>query len=653
MTESNQRKLDPRLRRQMHAFDQPARLLNDLRSDLTMATTADAPAAEALTADAVSPALLTRRVLVTLDGDVPDDLADLDWSCIADRYYAVDIPLARLDALRDAEAVRFVEAARGYFPFLDTSLGEVRADAVHAPEDGTPGATGEGVVVGIIDSSLDVTLDDFRNEDGTTRVAFLWDQNLTPQGDESSPEGYTFGVEYDRDAIDAALAADAPGQIRHRWEAGSHGTHVAGIAAGNGRSADDAFPAGQYVGVAPGATLIFVAPRFDGGVGTFTDSASVARAIAYVFERAAQLGMPAVINMSLGQNGGSHDGESTVERAIDRLLDVPGRAFVSAAGNEHIWRGHASGRLVTGETRTLQWRVGGGLPLPWGEVLPEGELGDFSVNEMEIWYGSRDRFRVRLLAPSGHATDWVVPDESALPFALPNGNEVFIDSERFTVLNGDARIYIEVSPVDDFVERGIWQVEIEALEARDGDFDAFIERDARRRWVRLRDGRVVDNRYADQSFFGGDDFDPTVTLGTPATARRSIAVANYDNESQVINPSSSRGPTRDGRAKPEIAAPGTGIVASNADGGQPDPRDASQRVPMRVSKDGTSMAAPHVAGAIALMLERDPRLTVEQIRKILIAAAAPSPTGLTVFDPAWGYGRLDVRRAVDLVDGGV
>ena len=410
---------------------------------------------------------------------------------------------------------------------------------------------------------------------------------------------------------------------------------MAGIAAGNGRAFDTNFPVDTFVGAAPGSTIVFVQPSAADATSTFTDSVHVTEAIAYVFEKAAQLDMPCVINMSLGQNGGSHDGESLVERAIDRLLEQPGRAMVVAAGNEHIWRGHASGTLATGQTRTLQWRVGGGLPLPGGGQLPAG-FGDFTPNEMEVWFSSRDRFRVRVTAPSGEQTPAVEPGETVV-HQFANGDVAFLDSERFTVLNGDARLYIELSPGNNNrVATGVWQVAIEAVEARDGRFDAWIERDARR----------SSNNFADQSFFVGTDFDPVMTLGTPATNRRGIAVANYDHVAQAVNSSSSRGRTRDGRSKPEVAAPGTNIRSCHSLGGRPNGAGVH---PMRVSMSGTSMSAPHVAGIAALMLEKNPRLTAAQTSKILIASAT-APAGITPFDVGFGFGRVDAEAAVALVE---
>jgi subtilisin family serine protease len=262
---------------------------------------------------------------------------------------------------------------------------------------------------------------------------------------------------------------------------------------------------------------------------------------------------------------------------------------------------------------------------------------------MEIWYSSRDRFEVRVIDPAGHTTPFAVPDGPPVDHPLPGGNRVFIESERFTIMNGDARVYIEVSPdaaAPPIVTAGIWQVEIHATEARDGRFDAWIERDV----------RDPQNGFADQSIFEGIDFDPAMTLGTPATTRRAIAVASYQHTvtPPVASRFSSRAPTRDGRLKPDLAAPGEPIRSSNSQGGRPDPSAPGTLFPMRVVKSGTSMAAPHVAGTCALLLERDPRLTASQIAKILIASVRPHPGG-SRFDATLGFGLLDVLQALSLV----
>ncbi|MDX1396196.1 MAG: S8 family peptidase [Gemmatimonadota bacterium] len=567
--------------------------------------------------------------------EIPEGFSEYSWTRLADGFYSLTVPVMALPDLGGDANVRYVEARRKMMPALGSSIGETRADEVHTPPAGN-GFDGTGVIVGIIDYGLDFTLDDFRNADGSTRVAFLWDQGLTAASGESPPNGFSYGVEYDGASIDAALATTDPfSSVRHQVGESDHGTHVAGIAAGNGRSGDADFPAGDFVGAAPGSRIIFVQPSTTDQQTSFTDSVHVAEAIAYIFQKAADLGQPCVINMSLGQNGGSHDGESVVERGVDRMLDVPGRLFVLAAGNEHIWRGHASGTLQTGDTHSLQWKFGGELPLPGGGQLPPG-FGDFTPNEMEVWYSSRDQLRVRVIDPNGDATSLVDPGDSVLE-TLPSGDEVFIDSERFTALNGDAQIYIEVSPGNSqLIDTGTWQVELTSIESIEGRFDAWIERDVRR----------PNNRFADQSFFVGADFDGRMTLGTPATCRLGVAVANYNHSTQSPNDSSSRGPTRDGRRKPEIAAPGTNILSSNSLGGRTDAD--GNTIPMRVSMSGTSMAAPHVTGIAALLLEVEADLTASQLRALLMAGATPVGGMVQPFDEAWGHGRVDAVRSRDL-----
>ena len=578
----------------------------------------------------------TTRVLVRVAGTPPTDaVRGSVWTLIADGIHAVRLPVAELETLAAHPQVQFVEAARLLGPQLVTSVPATRADRLHTATPTRPALTGAGVAVGIIDFGLDFTLDDFRRPDGTTRVAFIWDQALTPQAGERAPAGFSRGVEYDVDAIDEALKAPDPfAVVRHEPEPASHGTHVAGTAAGNGRSTDATFPAGSHIGTAPDATIIYVQPDTGGGSGSFTDSVAVAEAIAYVYGKATELGLPCVINMSLGQNGGSHDGESVVEQAVDRLLETPGRAFVHAAGNEHVWRGHASGTLTTGTVRTLQWRTGGGLPLGGGAPLPAGP--DRTVNELEVWYSPRDEVHVRLISPTGATTPVVAPGQTAA-LDLPGGNRAFVDSERFSPLNGDARIFVSVDRgTASRVAGGTWQVELRAVQARSGRFDAWIERDARDRT----------NDFADQSFFVGTDFDPVMTLGTPATSRRGISVANYDHVTTAPSASSSRGRTRDGRDKPEVAAPGTNIVSSCALGGRPDGAGGTHRV--RTTMSGTSMAAPHVSGIVAQLLQRDPDLSAAQVRAALVASADPPP-GVGVFDAAWGYGRVDAEEAARLL----
>ena len=622
--------LDPRLRR----------LVSSLTADAAVALRDPDVSLQWVTAalpvvGGTDPRDVFKRVVVQLNQDqIPERFASLHWNRVIHRTYTVNVPLSELADLGGDPGVKFVEAGREIAAALDTSREAIRARPEDLPAD--TGYDGAGVVIGVIDWGCDFTLDDFRDDAGS-RIEFLWDQSLQPQPGEHSPVGFGYGVEYNKAAINRALRTPTPFEVvRHTPDPSSHGTHVLGVAAGNGRSSDHEYPADRFVGVAPAASLVFVQPARSKAAEALTDSTRVVDAVSYIFEKARALRRPCVVNLSLSQNGGSHDGESLVERIIDQFLEEPGRAFVVVAGNEHVWRGHASGTVAAGAPRVLHWKVGGGLG-PDGTVQPEGP--DRTANEMEIWYSSEDRFRVTVADPSGTVVGELEPDDAPLDRALDDGNQVFIDSERFTALSGDARIFIELHPGTSGkkeVRGGVWTVTLEpAGEVRNGRFHAWIERDR----------RSPANNYADQSYFAAADATAEATVGTPGTARRSICVASYDHRAAaaVPHPASGRGPTRDGRRKPDVAAPGVAIVSSAALGGRPAAPGAR---PVRVAMTGTSMAAPHVAGVVALLLEKNPRLTAAQIVRILAASARPVEGG----DPAaWGAGRLDARQALDLV----
>jgi subtilisin family serine protease len=538
---------------------------------------------------------------------------------LLDDTFIVEAELNMLNELARRREVVYIEAPRPADIDLDDSVAATKADQNWAPARGS--LTGKGVIVGVVDRGLDFTLDDFKDHRGNTRVLYLWDQTLSPLPGEHHPSGYTYGVEYDRKAIDTALTTTNPfSHIRHLVRNSAHGTHVAGIAAGNGQSGA---PFVTHKGIAYEADVVFVNYSKEGPL---TSSERVAEAIKYVFDKAIEAGKPAVVNVSLGHNGGRHDGESVVERAIDRYLESKGVALVKSAGNEGEWQTHASGELAAeeGASTTLVWVFGGGLRGPPGL--------DRTPNALEVWYSSRDQLRVRVVDPSGAQSPDVDPGYTDT-VVLSSGDTVHIVSERFHTLNGLARIMVRVGHPGGTLTSGEWLVELTTLgPIVDGTFDAWIERDERKP---LR-------HYVDQSFFKNPDI--AKTISPPGTIRRGVAVANYDHRASppAMAKSSSHGPTADGRQKPEIAAPGTKIVSSNANG--------STTGSFYVSKSGTSMSAPHVSGIVAQLFQYNRELTAAQIRAVLIASARqPGMGGPTAFDQQWGYGAVDAEQALLLL----
>ena len=499
--------------------------------------------------------------------------------------------------------------------------------------------TGNKVLVGIIDvGGFDFSHSDFLNSAGETRWVRIWDQ---VDGARNSPANFDYGREITQEHMNEALKAsrrqNGPGAGLPAWALepqsammpGSHGTHVASIAAGNRGVARDADLAG--VSIALPSDLASDRRR------SFYDSVRVAHAVDYLCDLAATEKYAAVsINISLGTNGGAHDASNAVSRWIDSAMAKPGRAVCVAAGNagqEKATRpddmGFVNGRIHTSgriEARGLN------SDIEW--IVVGNGIADVSENELEIWYSGSDRFAVSVTPPGLDPLAFVEPRQYVQNQQLADGSFLSIYNELYHPANGLNYISIYLSPFlgdTNFVgvRPGTWKVRLRGLEVRDGSYHGWIERDD------PRDRGAIGAREAWNfpSFFGkGSNIDNS-SVNSLACGRHVVSVANLDAPNDVINISSSQGPTRDGRPKPDIAAPGTNIVAANGFGG---PGDSDW-----VAMTGTSMASPYLTGVTALMLTAEPRLTAAQIKGILHRTAQPLPGQTFAWDNASGYGVVD------------
>ncbi|WP_116948894.1 S8 family serine peptidase [Jiangella endophytica] len=505
-------------------------------------------------------------------------------------------------AVRRHPAVRSLKASRRYGPDpaaavpADDRPGPGPADVRRPPVLDRAGLTGAGVVVGVVDWGLDVDHPAFRDAAGRTRVLALWDQR-EKSGPRPAPYGY--GRVHDRAAIDAALRRGDPYRALgyHPADAdrggGSHGTHVAAIAAGS-------------AGVAPAATLVFVhlADRGTGGTATLGDSVRLLEAVDFI--RRAAAGRPWVVNLSVGRHGGPHDGRTLVELALDELLAAgPGRLVVQSAGNYYRARTHAAGTVAPGASRTLTFRTRRGDPTP---------------NELEIWYGGGDRLDVRLTPPGRRPGSWVRLGEQAA--VLVDGVSAGrLYHRAHDPNNHDHHVDAFLDPT---APAGTWAVTLRAVDVTDGRFHAWLERD--------------DRCAPCQARFDPADAEPAGTVGTIATGRLPLVVGAYDahDPAAPLAPFSSAGPTRDGRGKPDLLAPGTAVLSARSA-----PAGAHDSPGEWIRKSGTSMAAPHVTGAVALCLQATAgRVGAARLRRLVLGAVVPraSPGGRA------GAGQLDLAR---------
>ena len=669
------------------------------------------------------------RVLVTLDGDVGAlEAAGLHTETVAAGVAIGDVELGNLAALAAAEEAVLIQPDAMQHPDLHTSVPEIHADHVRT---GALGLSGTGVIVGVVDTGIDIFHHAFRKPDGKTRILSLLDLTIRhtititgtptsgsfdlrwtpPKTGSAAPVAQTAagipfnasaaqvrqalealaainpgdvlvtggplpgtpivfdfagqyknqklnrvtiptsvlnpgpatitvtrGHEYDDNAINAALTT--PGMPFDSVDIDGHGTHVAGTAAGNGSQAgagsgqNDCHGADYYIGVAPTADLVIVKTSFA--------TSENMQGVAHVFTKATALTKAAVVNCSFGGQRGAHDGSETDEIAFDGLLEdqtthvpIAGRAIVVSAGND--------GNLYDFAHPDRQSAYGGGLHTN-KTIAPNGHVDlrliikdpDNSDDTLWVWYSGAGRLDVNLKEPGGATLPAVVHPGDAVPSPLPQlaGHDVEISSLTNVVPSGRHVISVTISPAaNGKIAAGTWVLTLTETTGTQVDLDS---------WINL-------SRTDQHPRFHEDDQTRIRTLTSPATAKNVITIGSYDPRDSTLANSSSRGPTVDPRPniKPEICAPGVGITAAKSVGRHTG-CCCDCCYDFYVGMSGTSMAAPHVTGIVALMLQRNRTLTYVDIRKSLLASHRdPDPiTGPTLPNGDWGVGKVDAEKAV-------
>jgi subtilisin family serine protease len=330
---------------------------------------------------------------------------------------------------------------------------------------------------------------------------------------------------------------------------------------------------------------------------SFGDSVQLLEALVYIFQNAGTA--PCVVNVSLGTNGGPHDGTTLVEQGIDRLLiQAPDRAVCIAASNSFADGIHAAGTVPASGAHDLAWLIA---------------PSDQTENELELWYDGDRRLSVELIRPDGQSVGTLAPGQSGT--ASQNGQVVLFAANRLgDPNNGDNTIGLFLSPI---VPPGRWLLRLTSADGTEVPFHAWAERDD-----------------TGQSTFD-QPLDNTRTIGSISCGRKSIVVGSYDAHKPATPLSwfSSAGPTRDGREKPEVSAPGHDVVAA-----------AALSKTGTTCKSGTSMASPAVTGCVALLLAeaaaRSRSLSIDEIRGIVVDTARSTPPAAGAWHDRYGAGRV-------------
>jgi minor extracellular serine protease Vpr len=503
------------------------------------------------------------------DPAIPAKIMNLEGTSlrITDRLFIVHVPIDAIDYISRWGSVDYIEGGKLARPLLDVSRNATSADRVQAGNSPLPRPfTGTGINVGIVDTGLNNAHKDFFDSSGTvSRVVHTYSASSFPSGTSPDPK------------------VDEDG----------HGTHVTGIAAGNGLMSS-----GTYTGMAPGANLFIAKTNF-----LTTD---IVTAVANLMKNS--IGKPISMNLSFGVVTGPHDGTddpqgSLFTKAINDLATNPPNGkgiIVAAAGNERTEKEHFQ------------------IPLPhFGSVSIPLSLKTGS-SFIDVWADGADRYMVRATIGSDSAE--AAPGKTA----SSSGNKISISNGGDLPLNGATHITVfftssAATPATIFLAR--------TRNGGNGKVDAYIDKQ-------------------EGSFTTGSE---AGTITEPANAENIIAVGSYNTKigGEVgpigdISTFSSLGPTRDGRIKPDLTAPGSLIYSARS-------FDATF-LPIEIAPndnyvifEGTSMSTPHVAGIAALIWESNPLLTSAQMRERLKRTADPQTTGP---DTTWGHGKVNALAAV-------
>lgn len=589
-----------------------------------------------------------------------------DWQAVSDLgaqvglsaagFATVTLPVSQLQALSEVSGIRYVQAPQPAHLMLDQVRADVRADQAHqyrpASDAQASPYTGQGIVIGQVDSGFDYTHRAFRSPDGTLRISRVWEQGTSPTALPGlhNPAGFGYGAEFDNPEVILMAGGDT--------EYGSHGTHVLGIAAGS-----DTWLDGLYQGIAPDAELVLVSFDDDS-----PDNVKVSDAIKYIFDYADQVGKPCVVNLSLGSHHGPHDGTSPFDQIVD-ALQGPGRLVVGASGNYGGDLFHVSRQVQASAAQpdTLQL------------YLCHAFYSSYVYGDMELWADTTLTLSFDMLDYSlfSGSTDAVATftmaelmDGQVHPFASLGRN-----------ITGSVQAVADLNPLNgrlhmvlrSFItgQRNNHQVALRVVTTEgQGQLDLWAD-DAKLTFATRDKNGVIS---LPEGYFNPDGQSTITEMG--GTAHRILTVGAYttrdyfsregSNELLQVNYPvqtypvswavpltrdemcifSGFGPTADGRQKPEVCAPGSFIISALSGYDVFEQflashyTDADGHINRYGYLQGTSFSCPVVTGAVALWLQACPTLTPEQLKEVV--ASSCRTDALTSDVRRWGAGRLDV-----------
>ena len=541
----------------------------------------------------------TWELIVKYNGDIETAISNLEGlestlvsiTILTGGYAIIIAPQNMINDISTLEEVEYIEKPKRLYFGINRVREISCVDNVQVPP---MNLNGVGTCFLLIDSGIDYLHPDFCKDDNTSRILFIWDQTLNGQ----PPQGYSIGTEFNNAQINEAIRS---GIELGTVDNSGHGTAVAGVAVSNGRSSG-----GRYRGIAPEASIIAV--KLGNPISnSFPRTTQLMLAVDYAIKKSLELNLPMVINLSFGNSYGSHDGTSLLETFLDNAAAAFRGVICAGVGNEGAVAGHYYGQIKEDEINIAEIVVG---------------RYETTLN-VQIWKNYVDELQFSLINPSG----------DRIEFFQNNTTQRFqMGSTEILVYFGEPRpysvsqeIYIDFIPAGDYIQDGIWIIEIKGIDITIGNYNI---------WLPSSEGIGTNTAFLRPMS------DNTITI--PATANKVISVAAYNQFTDSYADFSGRGEMSESgiNIKPDIAAPGVDIMSTRVGGGY-------------ASYTGTSFATPVVSGCACLLLQygiidnNDKFLYGEKIKAYLRKGARKLP-GFNVWPNNFlGYGAVCLRSSLE------
>lgn len=470
--------------------------------------------------------------------------------------------------------------------------------------------TGNGVIIGIVDTGIDYTNPVFFKEDGTTKIISIWDQTIDGAVNPIAVFPTFYGTEYTSEQINQALKSPNPLTIVPSMDTNGHGTMMAGIAAGNEDKVN------QFSGVASGADLMVVKLKemknnlkdiylIPHEINCYQED-DIMWGIQYILYTARSLSRPLAIYVGLGTSLGPHNNYGLLNTLITLAADTPRVAVSVSAGNEGNLNRHFFSEVKQNS----------------GAVSVELNIADDENGfTMELWGEPPMIYTMSILSPSGESVDVIanrLQENQTVKFIF-DPTIILINYILIEQISGNQVIILRFKNPS----AGAWRFNISGKGNVRGSFHMWLP---------------VANLISKDTHFVKAN--PNTTITSPGNTYVPITVTAYNPVSGLLYTNAGRGFSTSNIINPDLAAPGVNILA-------PTTSHSFTRI------SGTSTATAHTAGITALLLEwcvvknNYPNVDTFSIKKFLIRGANRS-NKLTYPNPDWGYGIIDVYNTFDV-----